>query len=117
MNSTFSDAIENFAEEYKRFCEAMEKIEDRKNQLINDPVNHPNHYTASKYECIDVIFDVLSFHTDSVSGWLTGQIIKYIWRWPLKNGVEDLKKIRFYLNRLIEYEENKNQNGSDNICK
>ncbi len=73
-----------------------------------DMVNHPSHYTQGKYECIDVIFDVLSQHKDSVSAWLTGQIIKYIWRWPFKNGGEDLKKTRFYLDKLIAYEESKN---------
>ena len=73
-----------------------------------DMVNHPPHYTSGKYECIDVIYDVISQHKDPIAAWLTAQIIKYIWRWPLKNGVEDLKKIRFYLDRLIEHEESKN---------
>jgi hypothetical protein len=27
---------------------------------------------------------------------------KYLWRWPYKNGVEDLKKARWYIDRLIE---------------
>jgi hypothetical protein len=27
---------------------------------------------------------------------------KYLWRWPYKNGLEDLKKCRWYLDRLIE---------------
>lgn len=34
--------------------------------------------------------------------WLVGQIIKYIWRYRWKNGLEDLKKARFYLDRLIQ---------------
>ena len=72
-----------------------------------DIVNHPPHYTNGQYECIDIIFDVLKQHKDPVSAWLTGQIIKYIWRWPHKNGVEDLRKIRFYIDRLIAYEEGK----------
>ena len=71
----------------------------------HDSVNHPAHYTNGKYECIDVIFDILSSHKDPISAWLTGQIIKYLWRWPLKNGIEDLKKAEFYLKRLIQYEE------------
>lgn len=72
-----------------------------------DNVNHPSHYTFGKFECIDVIFDILSTFDDPVSAWLTGQIVKYIWRWPHKNGVEDLKKTRFYLDRLIKHEEEK----------
>jgi hypothetical protein len=36
-----------------------------------------------------------------MQAWLTGQVLKYMWRWPLKNGKEDLRKARFYLDRLI----------------
>jgi hypothetical protein len=67
----------------------------------NDPVNHPSHYTAGGIECIDAIAAALSCHKDPVEAWLTGQIIKYIWRWPLKNGLEDLEKAEFYLERLM----------------
>lgn len=38
---------------------------------------------------------------DPMQAWLTGQVLKYMWRWPLKNGKEDLRKARFYLDRLI----------------
>lgn len=41
--------------------------------------------------------------------WLTGQVLKYMWRWPLKNGLEDLKKARFYLDRLIADAERKGE--------
>jgi hypothetical protein len=73
----------------------------------SDPVNHPAHYTAGGIECIDAIAAALTCQTDPVAAWLTGQVIKYLWRWPLKNGVEDLKKARFYLDRLIGREEQK----------
>lgn len=53
-------------------------------------------------ECIDAIKAALECHEDPIGAWLTGQCIKYLWRWPLKNGLEDLKKCRFYLDRLIE---------------
>lgn len=70
-----------------------------------DMVNKPPHYTAGGIECIDAIAAALSSHKDPMGAWLTGQVIKYLWRWPLKNGVEDLKKARFYLDRLIRQEE------------
>ena len=73
-----------------------------------DNVNHPSHYVYGKYECIDVIYDILDGYEDPISAWLTGQIIKYMWRWPHKNGLEDLKKTQFYLNKLVEHEEQKN---------
>lgn len=45
----------------------------------------------------------------AVMGWgyFVGQITRYLWRWERKNGVEDLKKARHYLDKLIELEENK----------
>lgn len=60
----------------------------------DDLVNHPAHYTQGKMECIDAIEGLgLPFHE--------AQVLKYITRWRLKGGVEDLKKARWYLNRLI----------------
>ena len=43
----------------------------------------------------------LTCQKDPMQAWLTGQVLKYMWRWPLKNGKEDLQKARFYLDRLI----------------
>jgi hypothetical protein len=57
----------------------------------HDPVNHPAHYTAGKVECIDAI-----------EAATTGAAIKYLWRWSRKGGVEDLRKARWYIDRLIE---------------
>ncbi len=74
---------------------------------MNDPVNHPSHYTSGSAECIDAITAALACHTNPIWAWLTGQIIKYLWRWPMKNGVEDLKKARWYLDRLIGETESK----------
>lgn len=67
-----------------------------------DMVNHPYHYrTKSGLETIDVI----EAFTDDLSGGEatnTGNVIKYICRWKKKNGLEDLEKARWYLNRLID---------------
>jgi hypothetical protein len=60
----------------------------------DDPVYHPAHYTQGTLECIDAIEGLaLPFHE--------AQILKYITRWKFKNGVQDLKKARWYLDRLI----------------
>lgn len=69
--------------------------------MTSDNVNHPSHYTAGGIECIDAITAALQCQTDPVAAWLTGQVIKYMWRWPLKNGTEDLRKAQWYLDRLI----------------
>ena len=91
----------------KKYCDTFQfgELED-----YDDPVNHPSHYTAGGIECIDAIAAALTSQNDPVAAWLTGQCLKYLWRWPLKNGLEDLKKTRFYLDRLIEHEESKNDN-------
>lgn len=65
-------------------------------------VEHPNHYTAGGIECIDAIHAV----TKNLMGMecvCTANVLKYIWRWKLKNGVEDLKKAKWYLEYLIDY--------------
>lgn len=66
-----------------------------------DPVNHPNHYTSGGIECIDAI--KASMTPIEYAGFLKGQVLKYAWRYRLKGKpVEDLKKARFYLDRLIQ---------------
>ena len=64
-------------------------------------VEHPAHYNAGGIECIDAIEAALACQSEPVQAFLTGQVLKYLWRWPLKGGVEDLEKARFYLERLI----------------
>lgn len=71
-----------------------------------DMVNHPPHYTQGGVECIDAIRAACEGR-DAYEGYLTGQVIKYIWRYPFKNGLEDLRKAEFYLKRLIEKREEK----------
>ena len=68
--------------------------------MANDIVNHPKHYTYGTIECIDVIKEVTA-DLIGIDAVCTAQIIKYIWRWKHKNGVEDLKKARWYLDYLI----------------
>lgn len=67
-----------------------------------DPVNHPAHYTAGKIECIDALESMAAGYSDPVQAGLAWQIVKYVWRSPLKgNQKEDLEKAEFYLKRLI----------------
>ena len=70
---------------------------------MSDVVNHPDHYTSGGVECIDAIRASLGLK--EFADYCKGNIIKYLWRYRLKNGVEDLKKARVYLNWMIEAEE------------
>ncbi len=66
-----------------------------------DFVNHPPHYQSSKgFETIDVI-DAFTEGLSGIEAVDTANVIKYICRWHKKNGVEDLKKARWYLDDLI----------------
>lgn len=68
-----------------------------------DNVNSPSHYTQGKYETIDVVRDVLG--PEKFEGHCVGNILKYVFRYPYKNGIEDLKKAEKYLEWLIETKE------------
>ena len=70
----------------------------------SDMVNHPNHYTQGGIECIDAIEAAVTGLT-GMDAVCTAQVIRYIWRWKHKNGLEDLKKTRWYLDKLIKYHE------------
>lgn len=71
----------------------------------NDAVQHPSHYTQGGIECIDAIR--ASMTADGFCDYCKGNIIKYIWRWRDKGGVEDLRKASVYLNWLINAAEGK----------
>lgn len=69
-----------------------------------DPVERPQHYGQGEIECIDYIQDFLSYN--EYVGYLRGNMAKYLHRWRYKNGLEDLNKARWYMDRLIELETN-----------
>lgn len=67
----------------------------------SDPVNHPAHYTAGAVECIDAIAAALG--PEGYRAFLRGQVIKYVWRAPLKGSEgTDYQKAEWYLARLID---------------
>lgn len=72
-----------------------------------DLINHPPHYQCKTgMEVIDVI-EAFTEGLEGIEATDTGNIIKYICRWKKKNGIEDLKKIGWYLKHLIKYLEKK----------
>ena len=70
-----------------------------KEEEMKDMVNHPEHYTSSSIETIDMIESITAegFHY-----YLEGNILKYLARYRHKNGIQDLQKALWYLNKLIE---------------
>jgi len=65
---------------------------------MTDFVNHPPHYQGS-IECIDAI--EASMSAEAFKGALKANVIKYVWRYEWKGGVESLQKAQWYLTRLI----------------
>ena len=65
---------------------------------MNDPIN-PNHYKQGGIESIDAIKAFMS--EEAFKGFLKGNCQKYLFRYEQKNGLEDLKKCQWYLERLI----------------
>ena len=75
----------------------------------NDNVEHPSHYCKGGIECIDAIR--ASMTPEAFAGYCKGNVMKYLFRYEDKNGVEDLRKASVYLEWLthiattIEYEQ------------
>lgn len=61
-------------------------------------VESPPHYNQAGIECIDAIEAALG---DGFEFYLQGNILKYLWRYRYKNGVQDLQKAEWYLRKLI----------------
>lgn len=74
---------------------------DDKNVAENgsDAVSHPSHYTQGGVECIEGIKAALG---DEFPAYCQGNVLKYVWRWKHKGGVEDLKKAQVYLGWMVE---------------
>jgi hypothetical protein len=71
----------------------------------DDIVSHPQHYISETgLEAIDVI-EAFTFDLKGIEATDTGNVIKYICRWKKKNGVQDLKKAKWYLEHLIDHVE------------
>ena len=83
------------------------RCEDNKEAKNNDNIIRPNHYASEKgFE----VFDVQEAFIHELKGMSASywcNIVKYILRFQRKNGVEDLKKAKYYLEKLIEEESEK----------
>ena len=75
-------------------------------QPASDPVN-PSHYKQLPAETIDIIEAAITNAPNNKAAGLHWQVLKYALRCWFKNGIEDLKKARWYLDRLIQEEEAK----------
>ena len=95
----------------KTFDNLMRKIVEENEKRVttenNDNIIRPNHYASDKgFE----VFDVQEAFIHELKGMAANywcNVVKYILRFQRKNGVEDLKKAKYYLEKLIEEESEK----------
>ena len=66
-----------------------------------DMVNHPPHYTKGGIECIDAIEAAVA-GLEGPEAVYTAHALRYTWRWKHKNGLEDVEKAIWYLQRLAD---------------
>jgi len=78
----------------------LKEVEHTKQDMVNSPI----HYNKAGIETIDALEAML---VDGFDHYLQGNIVKYLWRFRYKNGVEDLRKAQWYLNKLIEVYDDK----------
>lgn len=79
---------------------SMNGTEQENARMSKDNVNQPDHYTQGGVECIDAI-TAATLNKTGIEAVCVANAIKYLWRYELKNGLEDVKKAQWYLNRLV----------------
>ena len=72
-----------------------------------DAIN-PSHYKQGKVECIDAI-ESATVNKTGLEAVCVANVIKYLWRYEAKNGLEDVRKAQWYLAKLIDYLEAKDK--------
>lgn len=104
-----ADIKEQYDEQVKNEVpeELQPKVEQFKKLLDDTMVNHPPHYTVGKVECIDAL-EAATTGLHGIEAVCTANAIKYLWRWKHKNGVTDLHKAQWYIDRLIKQQEQSN---------
>lgn len=84
---------------------SLYELEDKPDELLEsqDIINSPSHYKTGKYECIKVMIETQG--VEAVRDFCICNAFKYIYRHENKNGIEDVKKAIWYLNKYVELSE------------
>lgn len=81
---------------------------------MSDNVCHPKHYTQGGIECIDAL-KAATVGKTGIEAVCVANVIKYLFRYENKNGLEDVRKAQWYINRLIQELEEKESSKPDNV--
>ena len=100
LNERMDTKSKNFKDSMQKYIASTQTDRDLNgSNNVVEAVNHPKHYQGQGgIECIDAI--AAAGHAE---GFCVGNCLKYMWRYNLKHGEEDLKKAQFYLNWYIDY--------------
>lgn len=111
MNSQTDQEVAKRLALHEVELEERKQINEMKarNRPLPDEVNHPTRYTKGKIECIDAIEAAVVGKTPGEAV-LIAPIIKYLFRYEDKGGVEDARKAHWYLQRLIKLLDDRNKN-------
>lgn len=99
-NPSFNGIDERIAQRRKVY-DLQSRVNDANLEQAFDTVQRPAHYNQSGIECIDAIAAAVKGKS-GIEAALVGNVIKYLWRYELKNGVEDVQKAQWYLERLVK---------------
>ena len=80
---------------------AYDHVYKNMDENVPDMVNHPQHYTQGGIECIDAL-KAATVGKRGIEAVCVANVIKYLWRYEKKNGIEDVRKAKFYIERLLK---------------
>jgi len=72
----------------------------REDKTYGDDVDSPFHYNKGNIECIDAIKAAST--KEEFEGYVRANVLKYVWRFRYKDNIKDLRKAKWYLDKLIE---------------
>ena len=98
-----NDKLKNISESMSDIVRLVLSEGESDSTSTNDNVNHPSHYETGNFECIDVMVETQG--KEAVMDFCICNAFKYIYRHNNKNGVEDIKKAKWYLDKYIELSE------------
>ena len=79
----------------------LKNEEVKMDENVPDMVNHPQHYTQGGIECIDAL-KAATVGKRGIEAVCVANVIKYLWRYEEKNGIEDVRKAKWYVERLLK---------------
>ena len=109
-NCEWNEMTDNMLNKCLDIIRATNHKEQTTNQSDSksDMICHPAHYNQGNIECIDAMA-AATVNKHGIEAVCVSNVIKYLWRYESKNGLEDVKKASWYLNRLIDELEDKSE--------